>query len=292
MNLRQLQYFVMVAEEENIGRAALRLHLSQPPLSRQIQQLEDDLGVTLLIRTPKGVKLTQAGQTLYTEARNILSLTALAAERTVKAEQGHLGRLDIAIFGSAILDFIPKTILRFRSKYPEINVVLHTMSKPDQLKALRRRAIDIGFNRLLAPHPGITTEFIMNEELRIAVNEHHKLAKKKTIHLTDIAGEQLILFPANSRPGFIDHAIRICNDAGFSPNISQEVGDAVTGVALVASGFGVSLVPKSTTALSLPGVVFRKIDGAPKSAHVDLSCIYRSDNASPILENFLAIVRN
>lgn len=291
MNFRQLKYFSVVAEEENIGRAALRLNISQPPLTRQIHQLEEDLGVRLFNRTPKGVELTQAGQTLYKEARTILSLTEIAAERTIKAEQGHLGRLDIAIFGSSILDLIPQTILKFRNAYPDVNVVLHTMSKPDQLKAIRRREIDVGFNRLLPPQSDITTEILMNEELVIAVNEHHPLARKKPLHLTDLADEQLILFPANSRPGFIDHAIRICNKAGFSPNISQEVGDAVTGVALVASGFGVSIVPKSTTVLSLPGVLFREMDDPPENATIDVSAIYRNDDASPILQNFLEVTR-
>ncbi|MAI91228.1 LysR substrate-binding domain-containing protein [Ponticaulis sp.] len=291
MNFRQLRYFAAVAEEENIGRAALRLHISQPPLTRQIQQLEDELGVKLLHRTSKGVELTQAGDTLYHEARNILALTAVATERTVKAEQGHLGRLDIAIFGSAILGLIPKTVLEFRNAYPDVNVVLHTMSKPDQIKALRRRQIDIGFNRLLAPHEDITTEVILYEELVIAVNENHPLAKKKDLKFTDLAGEPLILFPSNARPGFIDYAIRICNDAGFSPNITQEVGDAVTGVALVASGFGISIVPRSTTALSLPGVIYRDFEQNKDVAGLDLSCIYRTDNHSQILHNFLQVVR-
>lgn len=291
MNLRQLKYFTVVAEEKNIGRAALRLNISQPPLTRQIQQLEEGLGVQLLIRTPKGVELTQAGRTLYSEAKNILSLTDLAAERTIKAEQGHLGRLDIAIFGSAILDLIPQTIVRFRHRYPDINVVLHTMAKSNQIRALLRREIDIGFNRLLAPHSEITTETILNEKLVIAVNEQHPLATKSPIYFHDIADEQLILFPASSRPGFIDHLFHVCNDAGFSPNVTQEVGDAVTGIALVASGFGISVVPRSSTTLSLPGVIFREIDERPENATVDLSCIYRKGDTSKILGNFLEVVR-
>lgn len=291
MNFRQLRYFVAVAEEANIGRAALRLNISQPPLTRQVQQLEKDLGVQLLIRTPKGVELTQAGRTLYSEARNILSLTEIAAERTIKAEHGQLGRLDIAFFGSAILNIIPQTILRFRNQYPDINVVLHAMTKPEQISALLRREIDIGFNRLLAPHSEITTEVILNEQLVIAVNENHRLAHKKALSLIDLADEPMILFPSASRPGFIDHAIRICNEAGFSPNITQEVGDAVSGVALVASGFGLSIVPRSTTVLSIPGVIFREIDSADKNATVDLSCIYRNDDNSSILSNFLNVAR-
>lgn len=291
MNLRQLRYFVAVAEEENIGRASLRLHISQPPLTRQIQQLEQDLGVELFLRTPRGVSLTRAGETLYEEARNILSLTSLAAERTVKAQEGHLGRLDIAIFGSAILDMIPKTVLNFRNRYPDVNVVLHTMNKSNQIKALRRHEIDIGFNRLLPSQEELVSEVLTKETLLLAVNTNHPLAKKSDIKFADLSSEQMILFPANSRPGFIDHVIRICNDAGFSPNITQEVGDALTAVALVASGFGVSIVPRSTTVLSLPGVVFQEFDDFPEAAKVDLCCIYRRDDHSAILANFLNVAR-
>jgi DNA-binding transcriptional LysR family regulator len=131
--------------------AAARLHISQPPLTRQIQQLEEELGVTLFTRTPRGMELTQAGELFLEEARNIRALVEQATERTQRAGQGKLGRLDVAIFGSAILDAIPKLLLAFRNRHPDVKVVLHTMTKAEQIEALRQRRISVGFNRMLAP---------------------------------------------------------------------------------------------------------------------------------------------
>ncbi len=139
MDLRHLRYFVAVAEEKNIGRAAVRLHISQPPLTRQIQQLEEDLGVQLFNRTPRGMELTPAGELLLDEARNIRSVVEQATERTQRAGQGKLGRLDIAVFGSGILDAIPKLLLTFSRAFPDVKVVLHNMNKEAQIQALRQK---------------------------------------------------------------------------------------------------------------------------------------------------------
>ena len=138
MDLRHLKYFIAVAEELNIGRAALRLCISQPPLTRQIQQLEEELGVQLFIRTPRGVELTQAGEMFYEEASNIRSLVEQAIERTKRAVQGKLGRLDIGIFGTGTLGTIPKLLQLFRDTNPDVVVGLHTMSKAEQIEALRQ----------------------------------------------------------------------------------------------------------------------------------------------------------
>lgn len=159
MELRHLRYFIAVAEERNIGRAAARLHISQPPLTRQIQQLEEQLGVQLFNRTPRGMELTPAGELLLDEAKNINAVIEQATERTQRAGQGKFGRLDVAIFGSAILDTIPRLLADFRGAYPDVKVVLHSMHKgraarspapaadqrrlqpdPHALAGLRRRA--------------------------------------------------------------------------------------------------------------------------------------------------------
>ncbi|HJV24525.1 MAG TPA: LysR substrate-binding domain-containing protein [Aromatoleum sp.] len=292
MDLRHLRYFIAVAEEENIGRAAARLHISQPPLTRQIQQLEEELGVKLFNRTPKGMELTQAGELFLEEARNIRSVVEQATERTQRAGQGKLGRLDIAIFGSGILGTIPRLLLAFRNDYPEVKIVLHTMTKAEQIEALRQRRITVGFNRMLAPLPDLATELVATEPLLLAVNENHPLAQEESVPFRALADHPMVLFPTGARPNFVDKVMRLCEEAGFVPNVSQEVGDAVTGVALVAGGFGICLVPESVTALTLPGVVFRPLHDSPANSRIDLSCLYRSDDQSPILAAFLDCVRS
>lgn len=291
MDLRHLKYFIAVAEEQNIGRAAARLNISQPPLTRQIQQLEEELGVRLFNRTPRGMELTQTGEVLLQEARNIRSLVEQATERTQRAGQGKLGRLDVAIFGSAILDSIPKLLLAFRTRYPGVNIVLHTMTKSEQIEALRQRRVTVGFNRMVSPLPDLSTTLVATEALLLAVNEGHELAGEESVSLSVLAKYPMVLFPTGQRPNFVDKVMGLCRDMGFAPQVSQEVGDAVTGVALVASGFGVSLVPESVTRLKIPGVIYRPLKNPPAQATVDLSCLYRSDDESPILAAFLDTVR-
>ncbi|NMG64796.1 LysR family transcriptional regulator [Azoarcus indigens] len=291
MDIRQLRYFIAVAEEANIGRAATRLHMSQPPLTRQIQQLEEELDTQLFVRTPRGMELTQAGTLFLAEARNIRALIEQATERTQRAGQGRLGRLDVAIFGSAILDRIPKLILNFRNEYPDVNVVLHTMTKAEQIAALRQNRITVGFNRMLAPLPDIRSEVIATEALLLAVNLNDPLAAQPALPFDALARRPVILFPSGARPNFVDKVLALCEARGFIPEVAQEVGDAVTGVALVASGFGVCVVPESATTLQYPGVAYLPFADAPADARVDLSCIYRADDHSPILTTFLASVR-
>lgn len=291
MEFRQLKYFIAVAEELNIGRAANRLHISQPPLTRQIQQLEEEFGALLFLRTARGVELTQAGETFLRDARNIRDLMEQAAERAREAGQGKQGKMDIGIFGSGILDVIPKVLHAFRASHPNVQIALHTMSKKEQIEALRQHRISAGFNRLLAPLPDISSEPVHMESIMVAVNESHPLAAKPAILLKELADQPLILFPAGARPSFIDKIWSLCAGEGFEPQVAQEVGDAPTSVALVAAGFGLSLVPEAATSLSVPGVVYRRLANAP-DAVVDLSCIYRTDDESPVLLAFLQTVRD
>ncbi|MBD3654938.1 LysR substrate-binding domain-containing protein [Marinobacter sp.] len=292
MDLRKLRYFLTVAEEGNLGRAAALLHISQPPLTRQIHQLEQELGVQLFNRTPKGMELTEAGTLLAQEARNIFSLVQQASEKTQRASQGRLGRLDIAIFGSGVLDVIPRLLLRFKQDYPEVKVVLHTMEKEEQIQALRQHRITVGFNRMLKPLPDLTSELVNREPLLLAVNENSPLATQRVIEFRELADHPMVLFSSSSRPNFVDKVMSLCYAAGFTPEITQEVGDVVTGVALVASGFGVCLVSESASSLSLPGVVYREISDMPENATIDLSCVFRTGDNSRLLRSFLETLRN
>ncbi|MBB1486968.1 LysR substrate-binding domain-containing protein [Oceanospirillum sediminis] len=290
MDLRKLKYFEAVAEEKHIGRAAKLLHISQPPLTRQIHQLEEELDVVLFNRTPKGMELTDAGELFRQEVKNIFALIDQATERTQKAGRGELGRLDIATFGSGILDSIPQVLLAFKKAYPEVSIVLHQMDKGEQIKALRQKRISLGFNRILSPLPDIRSELVTTEALLLAVNTSDSMANMTHVPFDSLRDKPLILYPTSNRPSFVDKIYRLCQLSGFSPVVSQEVGDAVTAVALVASGFGSCIVPESATVLSLPGVIYKPFINAPDESSVDLSCIYRKGDNSPLLKAFLKIV--
>lgn len=290
MELRHLRYFVCVAEEQNIGRAALRLHISQPPLTRQIQQLEELLGAQLFHRTPRGVDLTDAGRVLLDDARNILGLAERAAERTSKAAQGLLGRVDVAIFGSAIFGVIPRLMRRFRETYPEVSIRLHNMAKEEQIDALRHQRITLAFNRLMRPVDGLVCETLLTEPLFVAMPSGSMLAARTAVALQELQDQPLVLYPTGSRPSFIDRVHELCRGCGFVPLVAQEVGDVVHAVALVATGFGTCVVPRSATALALPGVTYRPLHH-PTPARVDLCGIYRADDDSPILQALLGSMR-
>ncbi len=291
MDLRQLKYFLAVAEELNIGRAANRLHISQPPLTRQIKAIEDELGTQLFTRTPKGVELTQAGEMFKEEASNIRMLVEAAIDRVQRAGEGKLGRLDVGIFGSAIYDLIPKLLQDFKRKVPGVRIVLHTMTKSEQIEALQQRRITVAFNRMTPPAPGIGRELVATERLFLVLPQDHDLAKLKEVPFRALADHPLVLFPSVGRPNFIDKVHELCRQQGFEPTVAQEVGDAVTGIALVARGFGLTLIPESAAkALSVEGTTFRPLADAPYAV-VDLSCLYRASDQSPLLKAFLTVIR-
>ena len=290
MELRHLRYFVCVADEQNIGRAAVRLHISQPPLTRQIQQLEDQVGAQLFRRTSRGVELTDAGRVLYEDAHHILAMAERAAERAHKAAQGLLGRVDVAIFGSGIFGAIPLLLRQFRESYPEVNIVLHNMTKEEQLDALHHQRITLAFNRLMRPTEGLICETLLTEPLYVAMPSGHHLSARTAVAFGELQGQPLVLFPTGSRPSFIDRVQEMCRQSGFDPQVAQEVSDVVHAIALVATGFGLCLVPHSATSMNLPGVVYRPLHHATQS-RVDLCCIYRKDDASEILQTLLGSMR-
>jgi DNA-binding transcriptional LysR family regulator len=290
MELRHLRYFVAVAEEEHLGRAAARLHISQPPLTRQIRQLEQELGTTLFKRTAKGMEITDAGRVFLADVNQVLDLTDRARERAVRAGQGSLGQIDIALFGTAIFGAIPRLLRPFRRDHPDVKITLHDMKKDEQLEALAHRRISLAFNRLMPSVPGIVSEVLLTEPLFVAVPSDHPLAARTAIGMSELEGHPMVLFPTGLRPSFIDQVRDLCTAAGFVPDVVAEVDDVVHGIALVATGGGFSLVPRSATNLHVPGVTYRPLHDRPRP-HVDLCCIYRQDDDSPVLQGLLTSMR-
>lgn len=290
MDVRQLKSFIAVAEEENIGRAARRLNISQPPLSRQIQALERDLGSPLFLRSVKGVELTEFGATMLHDARNIIALLDQMTERAKQAQQGRLGRLDIGIYGSTILGVVPAVLERYRQEAPDVKIVVHTMTRREQMEGLRSGRIGVGFNRFASIEPGIVVETVHKEPVMVALRDDHRLAKLETIPFSELAGEPLILFPSGERMNFVDLVLSLFHSEGVKPVIAQEVGDAIAGLSLIASGFGLALIAQSATMLSARGIVYKHLD-AETQPMVDLSCLYRENNSSPIINRFLEVLR-
>jgi LysR family transcriptional regulator, benzoate and cis,cis-muconate-responsive activator of ben and cat genes len=193
MDIRQLKNFIAVAEERNIGRAALRVHLSQPPLTRQIHALENDLGVQLFTRTPRGVDLTQAGEALLKDARSICGLADQAAERALLAGRGQIGRLDIGVFGTAMFDVLPRLLSGFIEKHPQVKLVLHHDPTPAQVSALRQGRVLLVFERMLPNESDIAIELVARERVLVALHQSHPLASKKMITMQDLRDEPMIM---------------------------------------------------------------------------------------------------
>ena len=290
MELRRLSYFVAVVEQRSFRAASLKLHISQPPLTRQIQLLEESLGVRLLLRGPGGAEPTAAGQLFYEEARNLLMLAEQAVERVRLAGQGQVGRLDVGVFGSAVLGAIPLIVREFRDQHPGVEVVLHSLDRAAQIKALRERRITVGFNRFFEEEPDLIWEVIQTERMNVVLPSTHALAGRASLALTDIARQPLILYPRTPRPGFIDHLMRLFHARGITPSQVQEVDDVLTATALVASGMGLSLVTDSGRNLSIPGIKHLPLRAADRST-VDLCIIRRRNDESPLLAGFVAVAR-
>ena len=290
VEFRQLRYFIAVAEECNLSRAAIRLNLSQPPLTRQMHQLEAHLGVRLFDRSSRGVVLTEAGKLFLEDARQITDMISRAAARARSAQEGQIGRLDVAVFGSVMFDRLPKLLAKFRTTHPGVELVFHTMSKGDQIEALRLGRIHAGFIRLTSSHPDIASEMLQHERLMVVLPQGHALSKRTSLRVKDLADCPLVLFASGPRPNFTDVVYALFDRAGLRPAVSQTVEDAVTGVALVAAGFGVCLVPESASFVQVPGVEFRALSDASHRL-LDVNCIYRRSDGSPVTAAFVRMVR-
>jgi LysR family transcriptional regulator, benzoate and cis,cis-muconate-responsive activator of ben and cat genes len=290
MDLRDLRHFLAVAEERNFGRAADKLHMAQPPLSRSIKNLEAELGTSLFLRTSHGVELTSAGNALLADAPPILAATQRARERTIRAGQGLTGQLDIGLYGSAILDVVPRILARFHQSRPDVRVVLHNMSKPVQLQALRENKITVGFNRLVPAEDGLIVETVMREPYYVAIPQNHVLASRTLVHIQDLDDKPMILYPNSSSYGVIQKVIEAFRSEELSLRIEQEAEDLIMAMAFVASGFGLAVTTRSGASLQLPGVVFRPLE-SQYLRDIELSCIYRKDDTHPVLAAFLDALR-
>jgi len=287
MDVRRLKYFIVTAEERSISRAAERLHITQPPLTRHIQSLEEELGAQLFTRTNSGVELTQAGTALLGHARNINAHVELATEQVRRVAAGQAGRIDIGVFGSAMLNIIPRILSSYAQTCPDVHVVLHSAPKARQMEALHQGRILIAFDRYLPDSPDLCTELVCSEPLWVALNQSNPLTRQESVRVADLQSESLI--------GEQDQSVFFVSQAlfryhNFEPLIVHKAADMISAVVMVAGGFGSALVPESVLNLQLPNVVFRPLVSDLKPM-IDLHCVYRSDEHSPLLTSMLDCVR-
>ncbi|AMM17660.1 MAG: LysR family transcriptional regulator [Pseudomonadota bacterium] len=260
MELRHLRYFVAVAEERNFTRAAQRLHMAQPPLSRQIQQLEETLGVQLFERNSRPLKLTETGKFFYLHAVQLLAQTAELESMTRRV--GNIERsLSVGFVGSTLYGLLPKIIRRFRDENTTVELSLHEMSTMDQLRALKDGRIDIGFGRIRLEDANIRRVVLREEKMIVALPEGHALSMSKPIlALRDLVNETLIIFPKTPRPSYADQVLSAFQDRGLKPHRIYETRELQVALGLVAAGEGVSVVPSSVHGLKRSDVSYKELD--------------------------------
>lgn len=288
MELRQLRYFVAVAEELHFRRAAERLHMSQPPLTQQIQALESELGCRLLTRTRRSVALTPAGETFLVDARAILIALDRAVTTARSVAAGQEGRLRINFVGSALLAVVPDAVRALRALRPGVHVELRERPTEDQVQAVRAGEVDVGLVPLPIDADGVETIVLLRERTVAALPAGSPLAELRRVPLGRLAGEPLVLFPRDQAPGLHDRLLEALGAEGTTPRVIQHATEVQTIVGLVAAGVGASLVQASVQRLNLPGVAYRPVTSAPT---VELAAIVRPGQENPLVETFLATAR-
>ncbi|WP_395408531.1 LysR family transcriptional regulator [Pseudoduganella sp. UC29_106] len=292
IDLKQLRYFLAVAEEKSFSRAAERLHISQPPLSQQIMKLEAELGVKLFARTTRTFELTVAGKALMQEAAELLGKMRMTIDTVRQIDRGEVGRLRVGIVGSAMWGPIPSMLEEFQSKYPRVTWTIHELGPTVQYDALRAKQIDVGFWREPRldedelKRDNLKQELCFRENVCVAVNEHHPLAKQESIELKDIADEPMLTL-ALDKSSFPRYLIQCCVKAGFQPTVFQEANEPQTLLAMVGAGLGVTLMPETTSRIGWPGVVFLPIRNPPSA---NLYITYTTMDDAPVVRAFRNII--
>lgn len=290
MELRHLRYFVVLAEELHFGRAARRLSITQPPLSFNIRQLEEDLGARLFERDSKRVALTAAGAAFLREALDILDHAQRARELTRAVSGGRVGRLDIGFTGSMIYRGVPKMVSAFLAEHPRIEVTLRELTTSEQVDALVHGRLDAGFVNASAVPEGLSGEKLVEEPFVCCLPETHPLSRERTVELKRLANEPFVMFAREASPANYDNVISVCTEAGFHPQTRFAVRQWLTIAALVANGLGVALVPKCLARTKLAGARFVPI--RDKHARSDALFLWNSRRIVPGLDPFVETVRN
>ncbi len=292
MELRHLRYFVAVAEEEHMTRAAAKLGIQQPPLSHQIQLLEKELGVQLFFRQSRRIQLSPAGKVFLGDARAILASVDQATQRIQRFDMGEEGSIRLGFTSSASMHQMTPDLVRvFRETYPLITVEIEEGAAHDLINALEQERIDIAFSRSsVKPYPGIASMELLKEDMVIAVPVNHPLTQlpNETIRLKDLCHENFIFYQQVNGSGIKESLIEECAKVGFEPRSAQIVYRIIGALHLVASGLGIAIVPKSMQAIQPDSIVYKTFE--PSSViTVPLSIAYRDNSSKLTVKRFLAL---
>ncbi|MBR0648263.1 LysR family transcriptional regulator [Roseomonas terrae] len=286
MELRHLRYFVVLAEELHFSRAADRLGISQPPLSQQIRALEEDLQVRLLDRTSRSVELTAAGRLFLAEARATLDQADRARQTAARAHRGEIGELTVGLYPSALLaEPVASAILAFRRKHPRARLELRERAVYAAVRDMAGGTLEIAFLRYATPPevpPGFALTEVMREPMMLVVHQDHRLATHEPpVPLEELAQEPFIHFSPRSDSGMHEHVAALCATAGFEPRIEQEANQNGSILALIGTGLGISILPRSLCRLSLPEL--RVLPIASPAAMSGIFLAYRKRGGGPLL---------
>ncbi len=271
MESRQLRYFVTVARERNFTRAAEKLHIAQPPLSRQIRQLEEECGVALFDRASRPLALTDAGRLIFEQAVQILDRLEEIKALAGRLRQAELTRFAIGFVPSTLYGYLPEVIRAFRAARPGVDLTLLEMTSLEQIAALKEGRIDVGFGRIPFEDPALERTLLRNERLAVALAPGHRLAAQAgALRLEDLAGETLVVYPKAPRPSYADQVLALFRDRGIRLHAAHEVAQLQTALGLVAAESGVCIVPASVERLRRDNVVYRPLE-APAASPVLLS---------------------
>ena len=291
---RLLRQFIAVAEELNFNKAAIRLHMAQPPLSQAINRLEDKLGFSLFTRNKRGVKLTPAGDAFLNTAYSTLKELELGIEHARQVSQGIAGKLTVTALSIAYYESLLSTLRQFRESYPKVQLIIKEMPSSSQARAIVSGEADIAFMRKLPiSAQNVESRLLLDEEIVIALPADHPKAKEGRIDLRDFAGEDFVFTPQALGIGYHSQLIALCEAAGFYPRVAQEAAQIQTLIGLVACGFGVALVPESIAgSIMRDKVLFRRINPVTASPNpaIGLYMSWNTDNQSPLMDSFISML--
>ncbi|OLU17532.1 LysR family transcriptional regulator [Pseudomonas sp. PA1(2017)] len=288
--LAQLRCFTTVATELNFRRAAERLNMTQPPLSRQIQLLEHSLGVELFTRSTRSVALTAAGRAFFIEAQNLLERAHQAAASARRFAAGDIGSVSISFVGSAVYEFLPRVIAEARLNQPQVKISLSEMNTHQQHEALRTRRIDLGIVRQPLLQAGYENECLVREPFVLAIPRQHPLAAVGQVGVRDLDGAPFLMYSHAAYPPFNELLTGMFRSAGVAPEYVQWLGSSLTILALVNAGMGLALVPRCATNVVFKNVCFREID-LGEGIQSELHLTWRSNNDNPACMMLLEAIR-